>query len=87
MLHLMAAKSVMNQLACDVNLSEQAELWQLEKASSHETLISRGLGGTLHTQDHRCPCEELGTIAVATHATLWGHENGVVAPLRCPRTR
>ena len=29
-LHLMAAKSVMNQLACDVNLSEQAELWRLE---------------------------------------------------------
>lgn len=56
-------------------------------ASSRETLISRGLGGTLHTQDHRCPCEELRTIAAATHATLWGHENVVVAPLRCPRTR
>ena len=26
----MAAKSVMNQLACDVNLTEQAELWRLE---------------------------------------------------------
>ena len=25
-LHLLAARSVMNQLACDVNLSEQAEL-------------------------------------------------------------
>ena len=29
-LHLLAARWVMNQLACDVNLSEQAELWRLE---------------------------------------------------------
>ena len=29
-LHLLAARSVMNQIACDVNLTEQAELWRLE---------------------------------------------------------
>ena len=44
-LHLMAARSVMNQLACDVNLTEQAELWRLEGGSSwsdervNETLV------------------------------------------------
>mmetsp|Transcript_48170 Transcript_48170/g.125922 ORF Transcript_48170/g.125922 Transcript_48170/m.125922 type:complete len:238 (+) Transcript_48170:290-1003(+) len=46
-----------------------------------------GLGGTLLTRDHRCPCEDLPRIAEEHHANLWGHENVVVAPLRCPRTR
>ena len=52
-LHLMAARSVMNQLACDVNLTEQAELWRLEggiSRSDERKASSKRVGQHLMSQ-------------------------------------